>query len=79
MIITRNVVFSEWDRIFKDPHDHRCRDRPPGAPLGDPGDDGNQRPRWRRGTGEEGGATTTTGTTTTTRGKQSAKEVDGGV
>jgi DNA replication protein DnaC len=29
VIITSNVVFSEWDRIFKDPRDANC-DEPPG-------------------------------------------------
>lgn len=44
VIITSNVVFSEWDSDLQRPDDDGGGHRPPGAPLGDLGDDGNKRP-----------------------------------
>ena len=32
MMVTSNLVFSQWDRIFRDPDGHGRGDRPPGAP-----------------------------------------------
>ena len=79
VIITSNVVFSEWDRIFKDPMTHRCRNRPLGTPhsvilemtgTSVRADAAEQ--------AKKEGVTTVTGTTTT-KDKQSANEVDGEV
>jgi DNA replication protein DnaC len=46
MLITSNLVFSEWDRIFNNPH--RGSDRPTGAPFGDPRVRGAELPHRRR-------------------------------
>ena len=35
--ITSNLVFSEWERIFANPHGHRRGHRPGRPPLGHPG------------------------------------------
>ena len=35
--ITSNLVFSEWEHIFANPHGHRCGNRPGGASLRNPG------------------------------------------
>jgi DNA replication protein DnaC len=46
VIITSNVVFSEWDRVFKDPMTTAAViDRLVHHSLGDPRDDRDQRPR----------------------------------
>ena len=76
VIITSNVVFSEWDRIFKDPmttaaaidrlvHHSVILDMTGTSVRADAAEQAKKE-----------GATTTTTTTTTTRGKQSANEVD---
>jgi len=77
VIITSNVVFSEWDRIFKDPmttaaaidrlvHHSVILDMTGTSVRADAAEQAKNE-----------GATTTTETSTTTRGKQSANEVDG--
>lgn len=77
VIITSNVVFSEWDRIFKDPmttaaaidrlvHHSVILEMTGTSVRADAADQA-----------KKDAATTTTETTTTTRAKQSAKEIDG--
>jgi DNA replication protein DnaC len=77
VIITSNVVFSEWDRIFKDPmttaavidrlvHHSVILEMTGTSVRADAAEQAKKE-----------GATTTTETTTTTRGKQSAREVSG--
>ena len=79
VIITSNVVFSEWDRIFKDPmttaaaidrlvHHSVILEMTGTSVRADAAEQAKKE-----------AATTTTGATTTTRGKQSANEVDGEV
>jgi DNA replication protein DnaC len=77
VIITSNVVFSEWDRIFKDPmttaaaidrlvHHSVILEMTGTSVRADAADQA-----------KKDAATTTTEATTTTRAKQSAKEIDG--
>ncbi len=77
VIITSNVVFSEWDRIFKDPmttaaaidrlvHHSVIIEMTGTSVRADAAEQAKRE-----------GATTTTETTTTTRAKQSAKVIDG--
>jgi DNA replication protein DnaC len=79
VIITSNVVFSEWDRIFKDPmttaaaidrlvHHSVILEMTGTSVRADAAEQAKKE-----------GATTATGTTTTTKGKQSANEADGEV
>ncbi|MCK7529030.1 MAG: ATP-binding protein [Ignavibacteriales bacterium] len=44
VLISSNLVFSQWDRIFQDPDDHGGRHRPAGPPCHYPGDDRPQFP-----------------------------------
>jgi DNA replication protein DnaC len=78
VIITSNVVFSEWDRIFKDPMTtaavidrlvHHCVILEMTGP--------SIRAEAAEQARKEAATTTTTTATTTTKGKQTAKEVDG--
>ncbi len=56
MLITSNLVFSEWNKIFKDPMTNGGRDRPCRPPFGDPGVcRGHDLPR-RSGGEEKGGS-----------------------
>ena len=77
VIITSNVVFSQWDRIFKDPmttaaaidrlvHHSVILDMTGTSVRADAAEQAKKE-----------GATTTTEATTTTRGTQAANEVDG--
>ena len=77
MIITSTVVFSEWDRIFKDPmttaaaidrlvHHSVILEMTGTSVRADAAEHAKKE-----------GAATTNETTTTTRGKQSAKEIGG--
>ncbi len=79
MIITSNLVFSEWGRIFKDPMTTAAAIDAPGAPLGDPRDDAGTSVRADAppsGRKKEGATTNTE--PTTTRGKKSANAVERG-
>jgi DNA replication protein DnaC len=78
VIITSNVVFSEWDRIFKDPmttaavidrlvHHSVILEMTGTSVRADAAEQAKK----------EGATTTTDTTTTTTRGKQAAKEIGG--
>jgi hypothetical protein len=79
-MITSNVVFSEWDRIFKDPmttaaaidrlvHHSVILEMTGTSVRADAAEQAKK----------EAATTTVTGPTTTTKGRQSANEVDGEV
>jgi DNA replication protein DnaC len=77
VIITSNLVFSEWDRIFKDPMTtaaaiDRLVHHSVIVEMTGPSVRADEAEQARKET-----ATTTTETTTTTKAKQSTKEVDG--
>ncbi len=77
VIITSNLLFSEWDRIFKDPMTtaaaiDRLVHHSVIIEMTGPSVRADEAEQARKET-----ATTTTETTTTTKTKQSTKEVDG--